>query len=578
VRPPRTQGKRRRTISPSVTKNNRPFATASAVVLVLVAMAAPTLAVDAVWEMNPSSSFWNDDFNWTPAMAPIHAGDTATFNFSTTTSLFFFSEVTIDSMTFNAGASAFTIDTSGSSLSFAGVGIVNNSGVTQTIKNEAGSSTNFLNSSTAGNASITSYNGGAINFFDSSTAGHAGLGARGGVDIFATLGGSISFFNNSSADNATLDAGGGAGAPGGSISFFDNSTAGNATMTAEGGLPAGAPGGGGGTISFSGNSTAGNATLSAIAGLIGSGSISFSDNSNAGDATLSAEGSAGGSTGFAPAVISFSDTSSAGNATITSEDGSYFSGGVTRFSENSSAANATVVAEGGGQFGLGGIISFLGDSTADGSTLVANGGLVSDLGSGGSIFFGEQSTGGTARIEVFLNGNLDISSHLAPSVTVGSIEGDGAVFVGANNLSVGSNNLNTLFSGAIQDGGESGGSGGSLTKIGTGTLTLSGTNTYSGATTVNGGSLIVDGSISSIQTLVNAGGLLGGNGYLGGNLVNHGIVTLAIRPVRSRSPATTRKPRAASCGLKSPDSDLERTICLRSTAQRTCLALYRLSD
>jgi outer membrane autotransporter protein len=70
-------------------------------------------------------------------------------------------------------------------------------------------------------------------------------------------------------------------------------------------------------------------------------------------------------------------------------------------------------------------------------------------------------------------------------VTVGSIEGDGNVFLGPNNLTVGSNNLSTLFSGVIQDGG----TGGSLTKVGTGTLTLTGLNTYTGATTVNGGTL-----------------------------------------------------------------------------------------
>src|SRR5207245_7479568 len=47
----------------------------------------------------------------------------------------------------------------------------------------------------------------------------------------------------------------------------------------------------------------------------------------------------------------------------------------------------------------------------------------------------------------------------------------------------------TLFSGVIQDGGLSGGTGGSLTKVGTGTLTLTGANTYSGGTTISAGTL-----------------------------------------------------------------------------------------
>jgi autotransporter-associated beta strand protein len=119
-------------------------------------------------------------------------------------------------------------------------------------------------------------------------------------------------------------------------------------------------------------------------------------------------------------------------------------------------------------------------STAGNATLIANSGAF-----GNFILFSGDSTGGTSRIEVFGNGNLDISAHSAPGVAVGSIEGDGLISLGANNLTVGSNNLRTTFSGVIQDGG---GAGGSLTKIGSGKLTLSGANTYTGGTTISAGS------------------------------------------------------------------------------------------
>ena len=100
----------------------------------------------------------------------------------------------------------------------------------------------------------------------------------------------------------------------------------------------------------------------------------------------------------------------------------------------------------------------------------------------------------------------------------------GNVFLGANNLTVGSNNLSTTFSGVIQDGGQNGGTGGSLTKIGSGTLILSGANTYTGDTNVNRGVLQVDGSITS-NTFVNQWGTLAGTGTINGNVTNGGRVS-----------------------------------------------------
>jgi len=66
--------------------------------------------------------------------------------------------------------------------------------------------------------------------------------------------------------------------------------------------------------------------------------------------------------------------------------------------------------------------------------------------------------------------------------------------LGSNQLTVGSNNLSTTVSGEIQDGGSFGGSGASLVKVGTGTLTLSGNNSYTGATTISAGTLVAASS------------------------------------------------------------------------------------
>ena len=79
---------------------------------------------------------------------------------------------------------------------------------------------------------------------------------------------------------------------------------------------------------------------------------------------------------------------------------------------------------------------------------------------------------------------------------------------------MGNNNANTTFSGILEGPG-------SLTKIGSGTLTLTSSNTYTGPTTVTQGTLVVDGRLSSSAVSVN-GGTLGGTGYLSSITVNAG--------------------------------------------------------
>jgi len=201
-------------------------------------------------------------------------------------------------------------------------------------------------------------------------------------------------------------------------------------------------------------------------------------------------------------AVDFEGNSSANSATFTIEGGF----GVS-FDENSTAGNSTLINSNSGY------IHFNAASTAGDATLIAS--------SSGKVQFSDSSTGGTARVEVFDQGNLDISFHNAPGVTTGSIEGSGLVFLGALDLTIGSNNLSTTFSGLIQDGssGGGGGTGGSLTKVGTGTLTLTNANTYTGGTTIEDGTLLVNNTsgsgTGSGSVQVNAGAL-GGRGTIAG--------------------------------------------------------------
>jgi len=239
----------------------------------------------------------------------------------------------------------------------------------------------------------------------------------------------------------------------------------------------------------------------------------------------------------------FYGTSTAGNGTFTNNGGTTDgSGGAQlQFLDTSTASNGTFINNGGigggSEGGHGGQTRFYGPSTAANATLIANGSAGLYYWNPGAILFSLDSTGGTARVEVFDNGNLDISGHNAPGVTVGSIEGTGNVFLGANNLAVGSNNLSTTFSGVMQDGG-------SLTKIGTSTLTLTGENTYTGGTTIEGGKLVVNNTsgsgTSSGAVQVNAG-TLGGRGTIAGEvIVGNGTGTRAVlAPGRSEDKAGT---------------------------------------
>ncbi|MEO8351002.1 MAG: autotransporter-associated beta strand repeat-containing protein, partial [Chthoniobacteraceae bacterium] len=224
-------------------------------------------------------------------------------------------------------------------------------------------------------------------------------------------------------------------------------------------------------------------------------------------------------------IVTFTGSATAGAGSITIDDPVNDVGaGLLQFSNLSSAGSALITVNGGHSSGApGSAVTFRGGSTAGptagNATIITNGGMVAGAG-GATTVFSEFTDGGTARAVTNAGGTFDISQVSAPGMGIGSIEGAGAYILGSRNLSVGGNNLSTTVSGVIQDG--SSGTGGSLTKVGSGTLTLSGANTYTGGTLVNAGTLLAANATGSATgpgaVEVSAGGVLGGNGAIGGNV------------------------------------------------------------
>jgi hypothetical protein len=89
-------------------------ATRSALRLGIVAALAVSLATAAVagsatWKSSPATGDWNTAANWSPATVPNGPSDIATFASSNVTTVTLSTNIEVGGITFNPGASAFTI-------------------------------------------------------------------------------------------------------------------------------------------------------------------------------------------------------------------------------------------------------------------------------------------------------------------------------------------------------------------------------------------------------------------------------------------------------------------------------------
>lgn len=129
------------------------------------------------------------------------------------------------------------------------------------------------------------------------------------------------------------------------------------------------------------------------------------------------------------------------------------------------------------------------------------------------------STGSGAATFV-LDGNTWLNKRTnAATITLGALSGGtGATLAGstgntsATTYLIGGNGASTTFAGRITNGNGTT----SITKTGTGTLTLSGTSDHTGSTAVNQGTLLVDGALGNTAVSVASGAMLGGDGSISG--------------------------------------------------------------
>lgn len=212
-----------------------------------------------------------------------------------------------------------------------------------------------------------------------------------------------------------------------------------------------------GTINFNNDAAAESHNFSLDDGL-----LNFNNTASAADSVTDAKNGS---------IINFADTANGGNGLFTLATNT-----TMNFKDQTNAGNA--------QIDNTGLVTFADDAQAENGVITNNaGGIVNIAGANNTT-------------------------------TIGSLSGAGNVELGATTLREGTLNRDDTISGIIS------GNGGSLEKVGTGTLTLTGDNTWTGTTSVEQGVLLVNGNQQTAtgDISVAANSSLGGNGTMGGKV------------------------------------------------------------
>jgi autotransporter-associated beta strand protein len=273
-----------------------------------------------------------------------------------------------------------------------------------------------------------------------------------------------------------------------------------------------------------------NYTFSGAGGIAGTGSLTVSGTNTT---TINTANSYSGGTTINNATVAISSSSGLGTGpitlnggTINQSGGSGFGNTITNLGNSTLNFNynhtiyATLTAVGGGTLNVnstgGGVFTPGGNMNGFAGVVNVNCAMRTSTTTGATTFGGSNSVWnfGNAGGIYTSSGNQTATFGALVGAAGSSLSGGGSL---ASTFVVGTLNTNSTFGGVIRDGGSAPGS---LTKVGTGTLTLSGNSTHTGVTTVSNGTLLVTGNLSNSPVKVVSGATLQGTGFLGGGVTN----------------------------------------------------------
>lgn len=484
-----------------------------------------------------SNSNWSDGGNWVSGLPPGY-GDDVVFAGGVGLTPVMDSSYSVASVSFSNNAGSFNLTNSGGSILTIANGVTNNSANVQTLNLpvavpgavtlNAASGSLVLNGVVSGSGGLTTIGANAVtlaglNTYTGKTSVKSGstlviadpgqLGAdNGGVYAgLITNSGTLTF--NSSAAQTLSGVLSGTG-------VLNQIGSGVLTLAAA----SSNPGGYSGPIVISGTNaqvTLGGDQVQVAQGGSGTGQVTLT---NGGSFTMNGAGlTTAYGTCLNPILVPAGTT------------GNLFPMGNGTYSGNVTVHGTLNVNETWQKAGAGGSWS-----NSDGYINIANNNFYLNI--GGNFSFGTAAVNLGPGVYIINAGNTSVGGN---TITIGELTGDPGSFITDNTGAaggrpciyvVGGRNSNATFPGTIYDSARGTG----ITKVGTGSWTLTGNDTYTQPTTVSAGSLIVGPSSfmsNCTNIIVTAGALLDVSSYGGltlsaaNNLGGSGVVTGAVTAV-----------------------------------------------